>query len=448
MRGGENGSKERGASRADQRRRLLDAAVALVASVDYPDAKVGDLARRAGVSRATFYELFPDKEACFLVAHDELAAELAARVETRLSGAAVKDRSTALVDGIVDYARVEPAAFNFLTHEAGLAGPAALTRRDRLVASLADQLDAPSRGKRRRLDPLLVPGWVLVGGVLRLLGMRMRRGEAVSPQVAAELVDWIERYRVGGRSGAPDPVVPGPRIDLSDHRAGRAAAPQPLPRGRHRLPRDVVRRVQRDRMLHATARVISSKGYPNTTVADIVASAGVSREVFYSHFSSRSEAYLQTHQLVFEQLMATTAGAFFATAGPWPEQVWQGAQASTRFALEAPSFAYFAFVESYALGSSIATRTDEAVVAFTVLLEKGYSMRPEAEAPPPSTSEAIVASTMEAVALYLRERRREELMQLLPMTTFLVIAPFIGSQKAGAFVKEKLGGVHPHSCQD
>ncbi len=78
------------------------------------------------------------------------------------------------------------------------------------------------------------------------------------------------------------------------------------------------------------------------------------------------------------------------------------------------------------------------MVAFTVLLEKGYSARPEAEAPPPSTSEAIVASTMEAVALYLRERPPGELGQLLPMTTHLVLAPFLGAKDARSFVRGKL----------
>ena len=73
-----------------------------------------------------------------------------------------------------------------------------------------------------------------------------------------------------------------------------------------------------------------------------------------------------------------------------------------------------------------------------MLLEKSYAMRPKAQAPRPSSAEAIVAATMEAVALYLRERRREDLTQLLPITAYLVIAPFLGAKGAASLIRGKL----------
>lgn len=41
---------------------------------------VGDLTKSAGVSRTTFYELFEDKEACFLAAYDAAVETLVRRV--------------------------------------------------------------------------------------------------------------------------------------------------------------------------------------------------------------------------------------------------------------------------------------------------------------------------------------------------------------------------------
>ncbi|WP_113704468.1 TetR/AcrR family transcriptional regulator [Nonomuraea lactucae] len=53
-----------------QRQRLLYAIVVAVADKGYIAATVGDVTARAGVSRKTFYELFADKEQCFIAAAD------------------------------------------------------------------------------------------------------------------------------------------------------------------------------------------------------------------------------------------------------------------------------------------------------------------------------------------------------------------------------------------
>src|SRR4029077_15113785 len=65
-------------ARSDQRSRLLSAIVEIVARSGYPETKIGDIASQAGVSRATFYELFENKETCFVAAHRELAQRLGA----------------------------------------------------------------------------------------------------------------------------------------------------------------------------------------------------------------------------------------------------------------------------------------------------------------------------------------------------------------------------------
>jgi AcrR family transcriptional regulator len=51
---------------ASQRGRLLFAIVQVVAEKGYAATTVADIVDRASVSRSTFYEQFPDKEACFL----------------------------------------------------------------------------------------------------------------------------------------------------------------------------------------------------------------------------------------------------------------------------------------------------------------------------------------------------------------------------------------------
>src|SRR5881409_4302797 len=59
-----------------QRRRLFEAAATIFARVGYAEASAEAISREAGMSKATFYEHFANKEECVLALLDEGATEL------------------------------------------------------------------------------------------------------------------------------------------------------------------------------------------------------------------------------------------------------------------------------------------------------------------------------------------------------------------------------------
>ncbi|MBJ7340704.1 TetR/AcrR family transcriptional regulator [Mycolicibacterium sp.] len=65
--------------------------------------------------------------------------------------------------------------------------------------------------------------------------------------------------------------------------------------GRHQLSRDEVRDNQRERILAALETVMSAKGYGDTSVADVIKSAGVSRQTFYELFCSKQDCFLASY---------------------------------------------------------------------------------------------------------------------------------------------------------
>jgi AcrR family transcriptional regulator len=216
------------------------------------------------------------------------------------------------------------------------------------------------------------------------------------------------------------------------------AAPQPLPRGRHRLATPVVERVQRERILQATAKVVTDNGYADVTVADIVACAGISREVFYANFHDKRDAFVATYRHGFEQTLVTAAEAFFTSSGEWPERVWDSGLAFTKLFASVPSLAYLGFVESYSLGPEEALRTDDTMLAFTVFLEDGYRYRPQASHLPRLLSQAIAGAVLETAVTYVRRDRVAELPGLLPIITYMILAPFTGTDAARKFVDRKV----------
>lgn len=429
---------ERGASGAGQRARLLDAIVVVAASRGYANARMADLVDHAGVSRATFYELFRDKEHCFLAAHGALAERLLADTGKAVAQGDPQSAVDRVFAAVIEFAGRDPLAFTFLTHEAMLAGLVVMDERDRLIDGLLALVERAHEQAPTEASLPDVPVRALIGGLIRLLGIRLRRGPHNSERLRQDLIRWIDCYRVSERhSRDAGPTVSPGVLERSERSTPRVIAPQPLPKGRHRLPRTVVEGIQRQRLLHATAAAIHANGYAATTVADIVLAAGVSREAFYSHFRNRPEAFIETHRLVFEQLMALTAGAFFSCTGSWPERVWGSGRAFARFIVDAPSLAHFGFTESYAPGPELAQRTDDALLAFTVFLADGYSYRPAANELPRVISEAIAATIMDAAAFYIRRGRSDELIALLPRMSYVVLAPFMGTEAAHAFLDGK-----------
>ena len=74
-----------GLSREDvtnsQRQRLLEAMAVVCARRTYAATTIAEVVESAGVSRATFYELFRDKEDCFVATMDDWIRMLAAAIQ-------------------------------------------------------------------------------------------------------------------------------------------------------------------------------------------------------------------------------------------------------------------------------------------------------------------------------------------------------------------------------
>ena len=69
-----------------------------------------------------------------------------------------------------------------------------------------------------------------------------------------------------------------------------------LPRGPHGLSREEVELSQRARLLQATTEAVAELGYVKTTVADILARAGVSRATFYQLFRDKEDIFLAAYK--------------------------------------------------------------------------------------------------------------------------------------------------------
>lgn len=77
--------------------------------------------------------------------------------------------------------------------------------------------------------------------------------------------------------------------------------------GRHQLSREEVRAHQNKRIFTALEQVMSEKGYLDTSVADVIKAAGVSRQTFYQLFTSKRDCFVAGYTRRQESLIARVA---------------------------------------------------------------------------------------------------------------------------------------------
>lgn len=403
---------------ANQRERLLAATVVAIAEKGYEGTPVAEILRLSGISRTTFYEHFPaGKRECFLTAIDAAMAAGLATVERAWAQAGVgvgarewDKRLRASLETLMRALVDQPAAAHLClvdVYAAGLEGLEHADEAARSFAWLATQALGESP-ERSALPPAVATA--LVGGVRQVLERRVRAGQpAALPGQAGELTAWVAAYR---------------------------NPPTPLRRPRTRPPDPGVTRFivhdQVQRIFAAVAATVAEKGYPAMTLDDIVRNAGASLTTFYQHFETKEDAFLAAYDTAMAQAAAAAMPPFRWTR-EWPLAVRAALEAFLGFLAAEPVWARIAMVDVLSLGERGLEHRDRTLSLFGEILAPGYEHAPHAS---PLAPEAIGGAIHALIYEQIQRRGAEHLSQILPMATFVALAPFTGPDDATAIANK------------
>jgi AcrR family transcriptional regulator len=424
-------------SKIGARERLIAGMAAAAARHGYMESSVARVTNAAGVSRATFYEQFADRSACFAAAQEHHEQLLLDRIARAIEGTMPDRAPAAAIEALIGFVQFEPAGARLVMNEALVAGREAIARRNHAVTK-AGALIKRAREQLPGDAPFPdFPCEVLIGGLYRLLGGRLRRNQAVGEALQAEFTAWIDCYAHPLDRHRWHTLTPGPRLARSPFiPEPPLRPPPPLPRGRHRLPAEDVSKNHRERILYATIELGETKGYPDSTVADIIAVAGVARHVFYDSFADKQTAFLAAQELILQHSLAVTAHGFF-NASTWPDRVWESGHAYMQFMSDHPAMANMGFVEMVSLGPQGVQRQDDGLMANTIFLEEGYRHMTGPERPPPQTSTAIAHAVFELGFRQATAGHITKLDRFLPHATWIVLTPFLGPAETNRFIDKK-----------
>ncbi|HWX46179.1 MAG TPA: TetR/AcrR family transcriptional regulator [Solirubrobacteraceae bacterium] len=190
-----------------QRARIVAGAIEAVAQSGYGELTVAEVIVRAKISRRTFYELFEDREDCFMAAFEEALARARAPVveaynspsllrsagspsravggSSRVVGAPPpgggrlwRERIGAALGALLAFFDEQPAFARVLVVDTLAGGPAVLERRARVLEGLVRAVDEGRAESRRGRDPGPLAAEGVVGAVLAVLHARLRASAA------------------------------------------------------------------------------------------------------------------------------------------------------------------------------------------------------------------------------------------------------------------------------
>jgi AcrR family transcriptional regulator len=273
-----------------QRSRMLSSAVAVISEYGYGQMSVARVTGRARVSRRTFYDVFEDREDCFLAVFDDALERVAERVVLAYeSERDWRERVRAALAALLEFLDEQPGVRSLLIVDALQAGPRVLRRRAEVFERLSVALQrGGSRSRAARELPALT-GEGVVGAVFSVIHTRLL---APHPGPLVELLNPLmgmivlpyrgpaaaqrELERRGTRTFSSDRKTPA-GLKSTTHLADASLAKDPLAG----LPMRLTYRT-----LRALAAVAERPDASNREVADI---AGVSDQGQMSKLLARLE---------------------------------------------------------------------------------------------------------------------------------------------------------------
>jgi AcrR family transcriptional regulator len=313
LRPGPNGLP-RGQVSEIQRSRMLTAAAEAVEEVGYARLTVAQVIARARVSRKTFYDLFEDREDCFLAVFDQAIDQLSTLVGDayeRESGWREGVRAGLLA--MLRFMDEEPGLARICVVEALGAGPRVLKRRTQVLAQLKKVID------EGRASP----------------GARVARATEESPDVTAEgvigAVFAVLHTRLLARGREPLTALLGPLMGMIvlPYLGARAASselarkPPPLPKRRRPLRRSVKDPLEGldMRLTYRTVRVLTFIGeHSGPSNREIAEGAGIADQGQISKLLTRLERLQLVHNVGEGQIMGSSNEWYLTDRGAQVER--------------------------------------------------------------------------------------------------------------------------------
>jgi AcrR family transcriptional regulator len=218
--------------------------------------------------------------------------------------------------------------------------------------------------------------------------------------------------------------------ELSEALALLTRADGRFPAGVRTLPADLVKAVQRERLLAAMIGAATEIGYNTLTVQNVLTRAGISRPTFYEQFEDKEDCFLAAFDAAAGRMRARIEAAVLDAGPAWRDRLRSGIAALLGFIADEPEEARIVIVEARASSPGGLRRRDELLDRFAGCIDA--LVREDLDEPPSAIAAAGIVGGIESV-LYARLQKgeAEDLDALLPSLMYFAVLSYAGRDAAG-----------------
>jgi TetR/AcrR family transcriptional regulator len=394
----------------NQRRRMHGAMVEAVAANGYGRTSVKQIVTLAGVSRRAFYEQFPNKQECFLATLDLIADQTMRRISKtyRSTEGTLEERLGAALATFAEIVRANPKGSRVMLVDAPSAGPAGWERLTETLTAFEDRF-ASSFAGAPDASPLPEPvARAIVGGLRRVTFVRLldHRTEEM-PGLVAHMLSWTLVFKTDEPSplwGRLREVPIKTRLSGEDDRA---------------------------RVLRSALELAALEGYGNLTPMRIVDEAGVSIDTFFGLFENMEACFLAAVEKLGEEVRETVSDPGLTTS-EWPYAVRRALAALMHYFAARPAYTQTIATGVFAMGQRAVDLGAELACEVAAKLTEGAPGPPLTEL----AQEGIEGAIWHTIYCQTTSGGTGALPELSDYLAYVVLAPFLGAEKAARIVTE------------
>lgn len=203
-----------------------------------------------------------------------------------------------------------------------------------------------------------------------------------------------------------------------------------FPSGTRRLPSDLVKAVQRERLVVAMLMAASDLGYRDTNVQDVIDRAGVSRPTFYEHFSNKEDCFLAAFDTSATRLRNKVDTAARQGGEKWRDRLRLSLQALIDFAVTEPETARTLIVEARAASADAVMRRMQLLEHFATCLDAEVRELNPSASFSSLTASGVVGGVESLLYARLCKGELDRLEDLLPSLMYFTVLQYEGHEAA------------------
>jgi AcrR family transcriptional regulator len=402
-----------------QRARIQGGMIEAVARGGYERASVKQVIGLAGVSRRSFYEQFPNKQACFLATFDLLATRgIRGMAEAHLATEGdFAERLHAGFGALCAKIEAAPKAASLVLVEAQTAGVAGSLRVHRSLTGCERLLARAFASSPDAACPSAPIIRAITGGLHGTLAHSVLAGdldERGAP-LAERLTTWTTAFATGS---AESEELLSTRLRARMRAISLASA--------HRRGEEGTSHGEaRTRILHEALRLVAMHDHRELSAPQIADEAGVPIDAFLELFATREECYLAALDMVGERLLAALGDAE-RCGTEWPVAVRRATAGLLSCLGESPVYARTIAQTALAAGSAPAARARELLEAIATRLLAGAPAGPGAGLAP----QVIAGALLHTIRAQVLGGRIQLLGALSEHLAYVVLVPVLGADAA------------------